>query len=367
MASSDRLSRKSQSSVPPSNVRDGKSSPAAAKNAATPAAKNEPFPAPLPLSDATSAFGGSVRAERVKATAPPLPAQLMKTSNGVGVKHGDDAGDFYCEHTTWLLLENGKSPTTSLVRDQGGRGDPMCGFLHLPSDPATFEPPTQPPAYDLAQRHANTRQVVGAALRGFYDQVAPQVPKGPHDAPIKLQLTGFGPFESVQNNPTGEFVSNRSNIDAALDYAFGPNLVRGADGQPAVTETAFGPDKLYEYRVRDPNTHQERRVQILAAKMDVADTEIDNGPLSLQHKLATFKPQAALSMGVYPGETEFRAENRADTGGMKRAPGGGWKEVSGAPAKNDTGHNYALARAIFTGNQTIQLERPPALEGPRVA
>lgn len=151
-----------------------------------------------------------------------------------------------------------------------------------------------------------------------------------------------------------------------MDSAYGPNLVRGKDGQPAVKESQLNGDALYEYRVRDPRTNEERRVQVLAAKMDVADTAIDNGPRSVQQKLRDFQPHAALSMGVYPGETDFRAEFRADTGGMIPTGNGGWKEGP-AGTKRESGPNYAVGRAIWLGNQTIQRERPTPAPRPAVS
>lgn len=190
--------------TPPDSVSRGGKRPLV-RDEATPAPKrpaNTVQSRSKPPSQAETFNGGSdfgkVRAQASRKQPPPvkLPPILMQ-GPGVKVKSGDDAGDFYCEHTTFVLMESAKQKGSSVLRDQGGRGDPMTGFLHLPSDPATFEPPSTPPKYDLAQRMGPIRQVVGAAFRSFADQAMAQVPKGKDDAPVRLQLTGYGPFGTV--------------------------------------------------------------------------------------------------------------------------------------------------------------------------
>ena len=76
-------------------------------------------------------------------------------------------------------------------------GERLVGFLHVPRDAATD---VAAPVTDQATRHAGTREVIGAALRGYVDEA--------HRAgtePTRILLTGYGTWGGVLNNPTGDF------------------------------------------------------------------------------------------------------------------------------------------------------------------
>src|SRR4029077_13594948 len=96
--------------------------------------------------------------------------------------------------------------------------EPLTGFLHNPSDSFTYDASTTPVQ---SERHAERAQVVGATIRGYFEQARDQI----GDKPFKMLLTGYGPWGSVVNNPTGDFVAHKENVDAAMKAAFGSALI----------------------------------------------------------------------------------------------------------------------------------------------
>lgn len=280
-------------------------------------------------------------APQVAPPAPPpphagLPDTLFQSPNAT-VIHGTDPGDFYCEHVFYASEAQAAAPGSAVQRNASG--ERLTGFLHLPDDQWTGGAGG---AYTEADRHRGTREVVGAALRGYYDDLAPQV----RQDPLRIMLTGFGPFESIADNPTGDFVSHQENIDASMRAAFGANLLT-ASGTPVPGGSDGG--TTLAYRVRDPASGRTRTVQVHAEQLPVADTALDpRAARSIENAYASFRPEAVISMGVYPGSTVFRAEHHADDGGMQQS-GRAYVHVPGAPERNAQPENYSLARAILRG------------------
>ena len=225
---------------------------------------------------------------------PADGTEYMKTSSGIPVLSQREAGDFYCEHTCWVLNAEANKPGSSIVKN--AEGNALVGFLHLPG------------ALDVPgpNRHVATTEVIGAAFRGDIDAVRAQ---GPKTDPVKVMFTGYGAFQGVDNNPTGDFAANPKNIDAAMRAAYGARLVGAGKNVSSPAGT------VRQFEVKDANG-KTFKVQILARKLDVDDTAIDGGPKSLQHLLAKFKPQAAISMGVDPGASTYEVVTRSDHGGM---------------------------------------------------
>jgi pyrrolidone-carboxylate peptidase len=215
-------------------------------------------------------------------------------------------------------------------------GERLVGFLHVPRDAATD---VAAPVTDQATRHAATREVIGAALRGYVDEA--------HRAgtePTRVLLTGYGTWGGVLNNPTGDFVSHRENIDAAMRQAFGRHLVTGHGRRVGGDANA----DTWSYRVRDPATGRQREVQVQARRLPVADEAINGSKQSLQTSIATFRPHGVISMGVHGG-SDFLAEHRADDGGLRVDANG--KQVHDDEHLQTRQHadNYALPRAIERG------------------
>src|SRR5438067_4611906 len=87
-----------------------------------------------------------------------LPDVMLKLGNGMTVAHGSDPGDFYCEHCFFTATEAANAPGASVLKDVDG--EPLTSFLHNPSDDATS---IDAPVADQAARHADRRDVIGAA------------------------------------------------------------------------------------------------------------------------------------------------------------------------------------------------------------
>ncbi|MCK6551427.1 hypothetical protein L6R52_36665, partial [Myxococcota bacterium] len=270
------------------------------------------------------------RAAKVGAEKDPPPARSLPE-----VRYDSaDAGDFYCEHVYFTANEVARAPSSSVVSNASG--EPLVGFIHIPEDAAaTRPPPRTTTASELAARHGRTREVVGAAIAGYVHDVAAARTEGP----INVLITGFGTFGSYTNNPSGEFVSNRANLDAAMESAFGARLVGrpppGADlGQPLT----------YRVQMEDGST---REVRVRALALPVSDDALDPArPGSLPHEMATFQPHAVISMGLRPGtQTHYDVESRADAGGLRRD--GARRVHDDAARRPDEGYrNRSLERAI---------------------
>ena len=98
-------------------------------------------------------------------------------------------------------------------------------------------------------------------------------PKGDGGGPIRLLLTGFGPFPGIPVNASGELVSALGQVMAAG---------RGAS------------------RIRRP-----------VVRTAVLPTEWKSGPAELQRQIKAFAPDVAVHFGVASDATGFRLETLA--------------------------------------------------------
>jgi pyrrolidone-carboxylate peptidase len=282
-----------------------------------------------------SADPGAVPVSPLNAGLPAVLLDLAGTGRaGAGrVVHGDDPGDFYCEHM-FFSAQHAAATSASVVTNADG--DKLVGFLHCPWDAHTSRDPAQG-GYTQAQRHGATREVVGAALKGWFDDAAASV-----QGPVRMLVTGYDQFMSARNNPTGEFVNSQENLDAAMAAGFGAEL-RTATGVrlPADPNDPPNVTRLL-YRVGD------RKVELRTQSFPVDDRAIDEQQsTSIQAAMATFAPHAVLSMGVAPGN-DYKAEFHADDGGLVSVAGKQRHDGS-VPPRNNLADNYALGRAILRG------------------
>jgi pyrrolidone-carboxylate peptidase len=152
-------------------------------------------------------------------------------------------------------------------------------------------------------------------------------------------LTGFGPFDTVTDNPSGDFVAHRANIDAAMEQAFGSRLVGrpppGADmNQPLV------------YRVRQDDG-STREVHIRALQLPVSDAALDPAQRgSIPAEMASFRPHAVISMGVRPGSSHYDVEGRADDARLARGTDGTFRRDTTRDRTSEGERNGSLRRAI---------------------
>lgn len=262
-------------------------------------------------------------------------------SEATQVVHGDDPGDFFCEHMFFGAQLSASRPDSSVVSNING--EKLVGFLHIPSDLESHSPETD--GYTQSARHAGTRQVVGATLRGFFDAIASA--DGERD-PVKMMVTGYGTFGSIRNNPTGDFVLHRENIDAAMKEAFGDSLLT-TSGEIIASQQE--PKRVsYQYIIRHPETDEQKIIVLDTGFFPVDNTAIDpESDTSVQSFMGERRPHAVLSMGV-AGGNDYRAEHRADSGGLDRREGE-TRHMPGAVDNVRLIDNFALARAIVAGRR----------------
>lgn len=267
-------------------------------------------------------------------TKPGTLEKGVMTKGEVKVELGTDPGDFYCEHMFFSAQIAAALPGATVCTNKAG--EKLVGFLHLPSDAHT--------SGELAvesqdARHEKTRQVVGAALRGYYEAARAASGSGP----VRLLLTGYDTFGWVKNNPTGDFVTHPENLDAAMKLAFGPALLSVAEGE---THGA-----LSERRYTVQQGKHPREIVLSAIRFPVADPAINpQDPGSIFGIMKAVGPHAVLSMGV-AGDGPYRAEFRADSGGLDRKEGAA--HVDGEGDRVRLRNNYALGRAIEAGAKLL--------------
>lgn len=267
-----------------------------------------------------------------------IPAKLLDIP-GSPVEHGTDPGNFYCEHAFFTLQRF----ATEVGIKKNAHGEPLCGFLHVPNDADCGASPTA--TIDPAKRYAAHRKVVGAAVQGWFQALKASA----HD-PIKILITGYGPFQSITNNPAAGFVSHRDNLDAAMKAAFGTALI-GKKGKLLSDRVGGSPADTMALRYRVNDQGRVREIVIVAEQLKVADVALDNGdPGSLVGALKAVKPDAALALGVHGGPT-FLAEHHADDGGLVIDAQGKAKHDDNKQPTTAFLDNYALARAIHAGGQ----------------
>ncbi len=283
---------------------------------------------------------------------------------GANVVESSEAGGYYCEHTLFSTLDEASKPGSSVVQGEGG---PLAGFLHLPDDEQTYD---KAEVADQAKRHENTRKVVGAAFRGYFDQIS--LRGGVADGePYRILITGFGTFmDSIQNNPTGDFAAHEENLTAAMQAGFGDALIGGPEQvnvaqtdrflqrakQGGGAEVAEYYTATWKYQVQEPATCDVRDVLITAVRLPVTDQAIDpQSPGSVQDAMNEFGPQAVLSMGVVPdsdfSEQTYRAETRADDQNLRSDENRRRSHGSSEPTREH--ESRGLANAIRAGSGSV--------------
>ena len=247
---------------------------------------------------------------------------LLLAGDGLEVRESHWAGAYYCAHVLWLASKIARAPSSSIARDR--QGDPLVGFLHVPADADTAVPVASRPR---VERHGRTAHVVACALRGIVDELSAS------DGPIRVLLTGFGPFAAVVSNPTGDFVDDDASIGRALGAAVG---AEPRDRVAIIEEGA-------------------RLVQVTAGslvlgrmRLDVDDAALDpNRAGSLPWALARFKPHALVALGVHRASSIYRVEIEPTDAGL--LDGDPPRHERGRPLGARERHNRALARAIVAG------------------
>jgi pyrrolidone-carboxylate peptidase len=282
----------------------------------------------------------------------PENGVLGTTGTGQRIGVGSDPGNYYCERAFYTSTEKANERGTSIVTNE--RGEALTGFIHISGrdrsqgpgndwrpDPITTGLRTD---YNMAERQRGIAEVVGRGIRGFAEDAQRARP----DEPVhRILVTGYGQFNvddpdpsrRIANNPTGEFVSHKSNIDMAMQSAYGDRLVgpgRPVEGQPGT----------YRYDVRDPNDPTRTQgIEVRGQALPVNASAVNGSEQSIQRAVDTFRPHAVISLGVNGGNDHHEVEHHADNGGFT-GQGTTTTEAPGTAATHAFPENYALARAI---------------------
>jgi pyrrolidone-carboxylate peptidase len=310
-----------------------------------PVAREQGIAGALSAARATELAPGAPPAWRM-AELPPALSLWSTTTSGATVIPGSDPGDFYCEHAFFTATSEAFAAGTSILRNRAG--EVLTGFLHTPSDAYTYNASSSPVQ---AERHADRREIVGAAIRGFFEEARPQLSSPGAQADFRVLLTGYGTWGSVVNNPTGDFVVHQENVDAALKHAFGDAL---ADASGKVLQrSADGERTTLAYRVLDEASGHSRTIVVDAVRLPVTDAAIDGSGGSLQDLIRTGRPHAVLSMGVAGGSSAYQAEFHADDGGLALTADGRLVHDDKKKPENSHPDNHSLGRAIHLGQKLI--------------
>ncbi len=178
------------------------------------------------------------------------------------------AGAYFCEHVFYAALATA-STLKSIACDD--RGEPLVGFLHVPGEPDT---PGSP------DRHAATVAVLREALVRWTQWL-------PTDA--RVLITGFGPFLSVTDNPTGALVADVGALISLFDDGASVSEPSGS-----LCGTVAGHNIALHPRL-----------------LDVDATCIDDAGASIQGLMRQTMPHAVLSLGVARRRQDFTVESLA--------------------------------------------------------
>jgi len=240
------------------------------------------------------------------------------------VRESVDAGAYYCAHLLWVGATAALA-SSDVLRDKAG--DPMVGFLHVPTDPWTLlDSGDGAPA-----RHAHTVWVVAAALRGW-GEGAGQV------RPLRTLVTGFGSFRDVVNNPSGAFVRTASALQAAVARAW--------PAAPAVPLE----DEITSRHGMVAVSSGARRVYARALPVDDSCLAA-SGSDALRALLADTRAQQWIGLGV-ARSTHYRVEVRASDVGLD-VDGDDPVHESGCEERDSLPINRSLARALVRGAKAL--------------
>lgn len=241
--------------------------------------------------------GGIVGGEAYVEQKSPLRATVQVGAKSAAVCLGVDPGTFFCGGQAKLLAD--------LKRTYPGM---QTGFIHVPPDQQSGG--VAPQLATRAENHAMMAQVLGKTVRGLAGDAGDK----------SILLTGYGPFEEVQDNPTQAFLQNRDgspnkgNLDRVMTQAFGPGSA--AKSVPLRGED----DSIVGYRYTVGN----RQIALLEGCMQLGPSHQaavcgtyfpDMGPVARQFDRVFDQavlanqgrtPDAVISMGVDSTQRELK-------------------------------------------------------------
>jgi len=179
--------------------------------------------------------------------------------------------------------------------------------LHVPGETAVSRLNRSP-----ADRFVELRLVLSRLLHGAMLELKEAA------IPLRILLTGFGPFLEVKDNPTGSFVTDPAQQDLlsqAVQARFPGAPIRLSFAMLPVAAESLNPSAAH----------------------------------CLPRLLQTFSPSAVIAMGVARERRNYTIETVPDDAGLRTAPL--WRHISGKLATRRGPANTWLADCYQRGHQ----------------
>lgn len=270
----------------------------------------------------------------------PDEEEFLYDGRRITVLRGQHPGSFYGAHAFFLAQSYAFRAASSILEDE--HGFPMLGLIHTPRGEEHKHEPLV----------AQIEWVVTRVLRGLITR-AIRITK----EPLRIALTGFGPFEDQQgvpvpHNVTSEFAAAPERLRGALLGAL-PDILAPKPTGLELPQPIGPDDVVVGTQIYDPHYAYSRPIHLLSRVLSVDEHALSNDPASgLVGLLETFSPHLYLALAVRPrGAPEFLIEEVSDNSGLALLP---------TPHHNPelsptTGHplNRAFARAFTRGVQEL--------------
>lgn len=242
----------------------------------------------------------------------------------------DDAGQYYCEHTFCVLVDEARR-NANIRHDEEGAA--LVGFLHVPYGEVTYN--VGGPNGDVRARGTayETRVVLASALKGYIASVSAGDPQAEE---YRILLTGFKKFDiqdedgnnyAMENNPTQDFIKDIENIKTTMALAFGENQ-------------EFIDSNRSQIRFRLKLGADWKTVVIDRIALNVNDYGLN---VQLPRAIRRSRPNAIISTGI--GGGSYQIEIRASDGGLEIQPSGQLQSANGSPVTREE-QNLSLWRAV---------------------
>ena len=165
---------------------------------------------------------------------------------------------------------------------------------------------------------------------------------------MRILMTGFEPWKSIVNNPSGDFVEHVENTTEAMRYAFGDRL----NERRTVTRTSEDGEVTMTYAILDPMTGKHQEVEVYLRILPTSNESLDGSEGSIPDLLDEIDPHGVLSMGV-GADMKWRTDDHLveTTANNDRLTDN--DKPNRAPEKK----SRALAGAIKSGSDKIKKER----------
>ncbi len=219
-----------------------------------------------------------------------------------------------------------------------------------------------PETTDILQRHEKTALVVSAALRGYLDNILDNRPSYPGTVhKLHFLLLGFGDFTTqqewtVDNNPSGEFVTSSCVIEQTITNAFQDYIAFPGSSFSNPTCVELPEVAAYEKQAKAADADNATQYTTLSTTVRLQVTPLEfvdltitgiqlpvvagifdaSNPQAVDKILTSIAPDAVLGLGV--GKDQYSVETEA-------------------AITDKTRFSMALHQALIDGSNSIQKSR----------